>query len=97
MDTDSQERRTISEVCQSKEVFAVRFTESLAIGFVIMLLAYGGMFMGWALNDTSMFGIFKGVMVFGGLFMILGAPTTYALERIYNKLFPSKIVVKESE
>jgi hypothetical protein len=29
--------------------------------------------------------------------MILGAPTTYALEKIYNKLFPSKIVVKESE
>lgn len=75
----------------------MRFTESLAIGFVIMLWAYGGMVVGWALNDTSTFRIFQTVMLFGGLFMILGAPTSYALEKIYKKLFPSKIIAKEGE
>lgn len=73
----------------------MRFTESLAIGFAIMVWAYGGMVVGWALNDTATFRIFQTVMLFGGLFMILGAPTSYALKKIYNKFFPRGI--KESE
>lgn len=73
----------------------MRFTESLAIGFVIMLWAYGGMVVGWALNDTPTFRIFQTVMLFGGLFMILGAPTAYALKKIYNKFSHSGI--KESK
>ena len=50
---------------------------------------------GWALNDTATFRIFQTVMLFGGLFMILGAPTAYALKKIYNKFSHSGI--KESK